>query len=236
MFRPKISKEDLSELPNIAFGGEIVVVDNYKQQSVVANYMSNYKIFGFDTESRAVFKKGVKNSISLLQLSAGDKVFLFRLNKIHLSRKIVSFLQSPNILKIGVAVRDDIKELQGVSDFIPHGFVDLQTIVKEWGIFDMSLQKITAIVLKGRLSKAQRLSNWNAINLTPAQLVYGATDAWICCQIYNKLLKVPKISLEEQEAIKKMLFEKEQKEKLISDKHPERKKYIRRVEENKKIK
>lgn len=202
MFKTNISKEELAELPNINFGGEIVVVDSYKQQSAAADFILKHEIVGFDTESRAVFQKGVKNSISLLQLSAGDKAFLFRVNKFKLSRKVIKILQSPEIKKIGVAVKDDIAELQAAGKFKAAGFIDLQSIVGEWGILELGLQKMSAIVLEGRLSKAQRLSNWNATVLTEAQLVYAATDAWVCCCIYNKLLETQKPTKKELAEIK----------------------------------
>lgn len=203
MFKTNISKEELAVLPNIMFGGEIVVVDTYKQQSAAADFILKHEVVGFDTESRAVFQKGVKNSISLLQLSAGEKVFLFRINKFKLSRKVIKILQSPEIKKIGVAVKDDISELQCVGKFKAGGFIDLQSIVGEWGIAELGLQKISAIVLEGRLSKAQRLSNWNATVLTEAQLAYAATDAWVCCSIYNKLLGTSKPTKKELMEIKK---------------------------------
>lgn len=205
MFKTNISKEELALLPNITFGGEVIVVDNYKQQSAVADFILKHEVVGFDTESRAVFQKGVKNSISLLQLSVGDKAFLFRINKFKLSRKVIKILQSPDIKKIGVAVKDDISELQCVGKFKADGFVDLQSIVGEWGIAELGLQKISAIVLEGRLSKAQRLSNWNATTLTEAQLAYAATDAWVCCAIYQKLLDTPKPTKKELAEIKKLL-------------------------------
>ncbi|MEG2120948.1 MAG: 3'-5' exonuclease, partial [Rikenellaceae bacterium] len=185
MFKTKISKEELAALPNISFGGEVVVVDNYRQQSAAADFILQHTIVGFDTESRPIFQKGVRNSISLLQISAGDKVFLFRINKFNLSPKVVKILQSPNIKKIGAAVKDDIVELKAVGKFEAAGFIDLQSIVGEWGIVELSLQKISAIVLGRRLSKAQRLSNWSAVALTEAQITYAATDAWVCCLIYD---------------------------------------------------
>ena len=198
MYKSTISKEEIAELPTIAFNGDIVVVDSYSQQEEVADYLKGYDIIGFDTESRAVFKKGVKNSISLLQLHAGNKTFLIRLYKTQLNRGIIQILRSASIKKIGVAVRDDIKELQAVAKFTPKNFIDLQTIVHEWGIQDKSLLKITAIVMGGRISKAQRLSNWNASRLTQAQEIYAATDAWTCSEIYKNLINSPKVEIIEK--------------------------------------
>lgn len=192
MFKTKITKEEIAELPGVAFKGEIVVVDSEEKLAEASSYLSGFPVLGFDTESRAVFKKGIKNKISLLQLCAGDRTYLFRLNKIKLNPEMVEILHSPDIIKVGVAVRDDVRELQGAVKFEPGGYVDLQSMVEEWGIEDKSLQKITAIILEGRLSKAQRLSNWNAAALTDAQLVYAATDAWVCLEIHKKLSQTKK--------------------------------------------
>ncbi len=192
MFKTNISKEEIAQLPGVAFDGEIVVVDTDEKLHEAASYLSAFPVLGFDTESRAVFKKGVKNKISLLQLCAGDRAYLFRLNKVKLNSEMVEILHSPDILKVGVAVRDDVRELQNAVKFEAGGYVDLQNLVEEWGIEDKSLQKITAIVLEGKLSKAQRLSNWNAATLTDAQLTYAATDAWVCLEIHKKLSQTKK--------------------------------------------
>ncbi len=183
----KISEEEIKQLPKVAFDGEIVIINNYEHQRAAAEYLRAFKVIGFDTESRASFKRGCKNSISLIQLSAGNKAFLIRVNMVKLSSEIVALLESSEHLKIGVALNDDIRELQKVSDFTPAGFIDLQYIMKCYGIEELGLKKICAIVLGGQMSKAQRLSNWEATHLTEGQRIYAATDAWICEEIFHKL-------------------------------------------------
>lgn len=190
-FLSRISSEEIQQLPAIKFEGEIVVVDSYPAMDAVYECLSRCEIIGFDTESRASFKKGEKNEISLLQLSGGGKAFLIRLNRVAVAGQIVRLLQSAKIKKVGVALKDDLHQLQTKGKFTPKGFVDLQKIVPQYGIEELSLKKMTAIVLNGNLSKAQRLSNWNARTLTAAQLNYAATDAWVCEEIYKKLKTVP---------------------------------------------
>lgn len=188
MFVNKISNEEVQNLPRINFEGDIVVVDNYDNIQEIGEYLMTFDVLGFDTESRVSFKKGEPNSISLLQISAGNRAYLFRLNKINLTKHIIRVLESNKIKKIGVALKDDIKQLQIKGGFTPNGFVDLQKIVNSYGIGELSLKKICAIVLESSVSKAQRLSNWNAQKLTDAQIIYAATDAWVCEQIYRKLI------------------------------------------------
>ena len=86
----------------------------------------------------------------------------------------------------------DLRSLRQIRHFRDGGFVDLQGIAPEWGIAEKSLRKLSAIVLGQRVSKAQRLSNWEAATLTDKQQLYAATDAWVCTRIYEQLLRTPK--------------------------------------------
>ncbi len=186
-YKNKITDEEIKLLPKIGFDGDIHIVDDYHGQAVAANYLKSHDVIGFDTESRASFKKGVKNSIALIQLSAGGQAFLIRVNRVKLSPEIVELLESPKHYKIGVALNDDIRELQRVTDFTPQSFIDLQYIMKCYKIEELGLKKISAIILGGQISKAQRLSNWEATVLSDVQKVYAATDAWVCEEIFNQL-------------------------------------------------
>ena len=187
MFRENISKEALADLPLSMFGGDIIVVDDYQKMLKAIDYLSAFSVIGFDTETKPSFKRGQINTVALLQLSTADRAFLFRLQKIGLPPKIRSLLSDDSIQKVGVAIRDDIKALQRLEYFRPHGFVELQDEVKGFGIQDFSLKKIAGIVLGVRISKSQRLTNWEA-ELTLAQQTYAATDAWIAYEIYQSLV------------------------------------------------
>ncbi len=187
MFQPTIPKEEIAALPPITFEGEIMVVDTPQKVLEACSHLSKQTVLGFDTESRPSFQKGTVNRIALLQLSTEKICFLFRLNKIPLDKTILKILESKSILKIGLAVSCDMHELGTLHKLRPKGFVDLQKVAPEYDITDQSLIKIAAIVLGRRISKAQRLSNWEAVKLTEAQKVYAATDAWVCAEIYKKL-------------------------------------------------
>ena len=41
------------------------------------------------------------------------------------------------------------------------------------------------------MSKAQRMSNWEDAQLSPAQAHYAALDAWASLRIYNTLMSRP---------------------------------------------
>lgn len=195
-FLPTITNEQTAELPSAHFDGKIVIVDRDDQIMDVCRDLSRQTLIGFDTETRPSFKTGVTNKVALLQLSTHEKCYLIRLNKIKLHNPILKILSSADIIKIGADVAGDLRALHVLRNFNERGFIDLQHIAKNWGIEEKSLRKMSAIVLGKRVSKAQRLSNWEATALTPQQQMYAATDAWICIKIYEKLLATRPIVIE----------------------------------------
>jgi len=190
IFKKSITEEELKLLPLNSFPGTIYVIEKPEQVNAALEYLSAQNSLGFDTETKPSFAKGQNNPVSLLQLSTDSKAFLFRISRIGLPKGLIKILASPKIIKIGVAIRDDIKILQRVTPFKPAAFVDLQEIVGDYGIENFSLKKLSAIVLGFRISKAQRLTNWDAPVLTEPQLLYAATDAWAALGIYSKLLEM----------------------------------------------
>lgn len=184
-----IAKEEIRELPVEAFEGIIEVVETLEQAEIAVAELSRCQIIGFDTETRPSFKKGHSHKVALLQLSTEEVCYLFRLNLIGMPSFLLSLLKNEDIKKIGLSLRDDFSMLRKVAPFEPGGFVELQTFVKQFRITDMSLQKIYAILFNRKISKSQRLSNWEAMILTDGQKKYAATDAWACVRIYNRLIK-----------------------------------------------
>lgn len=187
-----ITKEEIASLPLIAFDGKISIPITDDEISEAVEYLRCFSVVGFDTETRPCFKKGRRNKVALLQLSAGDKAFLFRINKIGLPSSVRELLADGSILKVGAAIHDDIKALQAISNYEPCGFVDVQTIAKELGIENLGLKPLSALLLGFRISKAQQTSNWEIQFLSEAQQLYAATDAWISLKIYTKLIELKK--------------------------------------------
>lgn len=183
----KISKEELSELPLETFDGKIIVVDHLRQVQSAVEYLSAQEVVGFDTETKPAFKRGETHKVALMQISSEDKCFLFRLNVIGFTDELEDFFCNPNVKKIGLSLRDDFAALRKRSDSKPENFIDLQVFVDKFGIEDNSLQKIYALLFGKKISKNQRLSNWEADKLTDAQQSYAAIDAWACLRIYNYL-------------------------------------------------
>ena len=189
-FIDKISNEQTALLPAVEFRGEIRIVEHERDIAAACKTLAEQPVIGFDTETRPSFRPGVTFRVSLLQLSTPTVCYLFRLNKIPLAKPILQLLEDRRVLKIGAAGAR--RSLRQIRHFRDGGFVDLQGIAPEWGIGEKSLRKLSAIVLGRRVSKAQRLSNWEAATLTDKQQLYAATDAWVCTRIYEQLLRTPK--------------------------------------------
>lgn len=186
-YQSSISKESIAGLPTAAFEGKIIVVHSVEELEHAVRYLSEHKLIGFDTETKPTFSRGQIHKVALLQLSTDDICFLIRLNELGLPQILVELLNSVDVKKVGLSLRDDFKALSRRAHIHADSFIDLQDVVQEYGITDQSLQKIYAILFGKRISKSQRLSNWEATELTQAQQLYAATDAWACHQIYQKL-------------------------------------------------
>lgn len=182
-----ITKEDISLLPIEEFHGRIIIIDTEKDTDKAVDYLSQYTQVGFDTETRPSFKKGTHYKISLMQISTDEACFLFRLNRMGIPERLEQFLTDDRIQKIGLSLRDDFGAIRKRTDIKPANFVDLQNVVGQYGIQEASLQKIYAILFDKKISKGQRLSNWEADVLTEQQKKYAALDAWACLKIYNLL-------------------------------------------------
>ena len=194
-----ITKEQLAELPKETFNGRIIVVDHQEEVAAAVIYLSNHKAIGFDTETKPSFKRGQNHKVALMQLATHEVCYLFRLNRIGYPKELVQLMSNPNIKKIGLSLRDDFAAIRQRSVRKPENFIDLQLFVDKFGIDDNSLQKIYALLFGKKISKSQRLSNWEAPQLTPAQQAYAAIDAWACLRIYNHLVDSDSLTTNQQD-------------------------------------
>ncbi len=185
--RLAICKEAVNQLPPVQYNGGIQVIDTIDKARVALRELTRARMVGFDTETRPSFRKGHLHKVALMQLATDDYCFLFRLNKLGVFDLLKDFLQNPDVTKIGLSVHDDFQVLGRSGEIAPEGFVELQSFVKQYAIADTSLQKIYAIVFGECISKSQRLTNWEAEELTPQQQRYAAIDAWACLRLYRHL-------------------------------------------------
>ena len=184
----KISKQAVAEMEKVHFPGRIFVIYTESEARKAVDYLNTHAIVGVDTENRPSFKKGMTHKVALLQVSTRDTCFLFRLNHLGLPDFLEDFLLN-DVLKVGLSLKDDFAMLRRRNQKDPRNgnWVELQDYVPRYGIEEKSLQKIFALLFSKKISKSQRLSNWEAETLTEAQQLYAATDAWACVEIYTYL-------------------------------------------------
>ena len=187
IWKTSITKIELAELPAETYSGKITIVESEEAAENAAEVLSKTGLIGFDTETKPSFRRGERHSVSLLQLSTLSETFLIRLNHIGLPKCISDILEDERIIKIGVSIHDDFLNLRKKFSLVPKGFIDLQSYVKQFKIADNSLSRIYGILFDKRISKGQRLSNWEAPALTIHQQEYAALDALACLHIYNHL-------------------------------------------------
>lgn len=182
-----ITKQAVAEMPPVEFDGPITLVDTAEQLEAALADLGAHTLVGFDTETKPAFKKGCLNKVALMQLSTDTRHYLIRLNKLGIPAGLRAFLENPAITKVGLSVHDDFSVMRRTEPVEPQGFIELQRYVRDFCIADSSLQKIYAIVFGHKISKKQRLTNWEAATLTPQQQMYAAIDSWACLRIYRHL-------------------------------------------------
>lgn len=186
----KYDKKAISNLPLVKFTGRVIVVATPAEAEKAVAYLLDKHILGVDTETRPAFRKGENHKVSLLQVATHDTCFLFRLNQTGLTPAIIRLLENKKVPMIGLSWHDDLLGLSKRGHFTPGKFIDLQDIVGDIGIEDLSLQKLYANLFNQKISKRARLSNWDADILTDKQKEYAAIDAWSCIQLYEEINKL----------------------------------------------
>lgn len=201
MFKTKITKDEVNQMPVVIFEGKITLVDDLSKIRPAIEELRKNAVVGIDTETKPAFTRGTHHKVSLVQISSLDHCFLFRLNKIDFPAALAEFLADEKIKKIGLSLRDDLNGLNKYHAFKPANCVDIQTIIQSYGILELGLQKIYAILFGKKISKAQRLTNWENPELTEPQQRYAATDAWASLQIYLQLMAEKKLTKKQLDKI-----------------------------------
>ena len=186
----KFDKKSIAQLPTVTFPGKTVVVMSESEAEKAVDFLLSRDILGVDTETRPSFKKGESHMVSLLQVSTSDVCFLFRLNHIGITPAILRLLENKVVPMVGLSLHDDMLSLHKRVAFTPGFFIDLQDLVGELGIEDLSLQKLYANLFHQKISKRQRLTNWDSDVLNDKQKAYAALDAWACINLYKEILRL----------------------------------------------
>jgi ribonuclease D len=181
----KLSKNEINSLPQIQFNGDVEVLSSNDNVQAAVNYLMNYDLIGFDTETKPTFVKGPLNPPSIMQLACIDKVYIFQLDNESLYKKLFPILSNENITKCGVSVDRDLIELMYLSTFDPLSFVDLGNIARDNDVPHHGLRGLVAMFLKHRISKGAQISDWSKTVLSQSQITYAATDAWISLKLFE---------------------------------------------------
>lgn len=189
MYPEKITKDEVNELPLIKYEGPIALIDKEEDYKKALSELRKAMVIGFDTETRPAFKKGQSFDIALIQLAIPGIVFLIRLNLLGLRDGLIGIFENPDIRKVGISIRDDIIDLQKMNRFEPQNVFEINDATANIGIVNQGVRNLSGIILESRISKSQQTSNWENPTLHPKQQVYAATDAWVCLEIYEKLLR-----------------------------------------------
>lgn len=186
-YKETILKEEIDALEPLTYpDGRIVVINTVAEAFIACRDLSSSgEVLGFDTETKPSFKKGVSNKIALMQISKGNVCYLFRLCKIGIPQCLTELLGNKEITKVGLSLNDDFHQIRRTRGCELNGFVDIQKIAPQFGIKEMSLKKIYAIVFGKKISKAQQLTNWEAETLDAKQQMYAAIDAWACVDLFR---------------------------------------------------
>lgn len=196
-YRAEMPKEAINVLPMVGYEGRVLLVQREDELAPALELLRHDTLLGFDTEVRPCFVRGHEaHPVSLLQLAGEKGVVLVRLNKVPLSRPLVELLCSPGVLKVGVAIGDDMRLLRRKVEFTPAGVIDLGLSARAANIKTQGLRTLAANFLRVRISKTAQCSNWEAAALSPLQIRYAATDAWIGREIYLKMSQVAGMSFQ----------------------------------------
>ena len=184
----KLKPEQIHNAPIVEYSGTIECVRTQKELAKIIKKLKRQKIVGIDTESRPSFSKGIIYPVSLVQLATETIVYIIQINMTGFSDELVKLFENKKIIKVGLALNDDINKLKALRDFEPQAFVDLSKMAREKGIIQTGLRSLSIRYLNCKISKSVRTTNWSVSNLTKKQLVYAATDAWMCLKLYPLIL------------------------------------------------
>jgi ribonuclease D len=187
MFPLSISKDEVMQFPLRHYEGKIAVASTEEQIEEAMREINQHGVVGFDTEAKPTFKKGQVRNIGLIQVATEQKVYLLRTHQLGIMDSVHHFLENDEILKVGIGLKDDYNLLDRLRPFEPAGFLDLNDTFEELGAENIGARNLAAMILEIRISKSAQTSNWEVDQLTKKQLLYAATDAWICLEIYKKL-------------------------------------------------
>ncbi len=189
-FDRKMTKPEIAALPMRAFPGTVMLVNRPEQINQAIELLEDETVLGFDTETRPAYRKGEVYPTALIQLCGAKGACVFQILQTGLPDPLVDILADSNIVKAGIAPGRDVDDLTAKREFTPAGFIDLSRISYRNRMKNHGLRGLAGVLLGFRISKKMQRSNWGRQNLSPEQILYAATDAWIGREIYLAMQKL----------------------------------------------
>ena len=171
--------------------GQIQLVSTPAQAAAALMALSGATALGFDTESKPTFAKNeASTGPHIVQLSTPHKAWVFQLENAECRSAVGALLESPSIIKAGFGLGDDKKRITYKLGVDFQGVLDLNTVFREKGYRkDMGVRGAVAVMFNKRFIKSKKAatSNWANPQLTEAQLVYAANDAYAAMRVFAAL-------------------------------------------------
>lgn len=183
----EITPEEIARLPMGGYTGEILLIQSRADLEEASMALLRERVTGLDTETRPAFHKGESYLPSLVQLATAQAVYLFPVQRVDCAEVLIDVLQAPKLIKAGIALAHDLRQLRQLIPCEPRGIVDLGHLAKRHGLRQTGLRNLAALLMGIRIPKGNRTSNWASERLSPSQLRYAATDAWACRELFFRL-------------------------------------------------
>lgn len=187
-WKRNLTDEEINALPLRWYEGDIRMIEGDADMSELVQALRQEQVLGFDTESRPAFRRGESFPVALIQFATASAAFIVRPQMISDLGPLWDILESAEVLKAGIALQQDIHKLTEFRRFRPAGFVDLAALAAKMGFRKTGTRGLAAAILGFRVSKGAQRSNWGRVSLTPAQIRYAATDAWVARELYRAIM------------------------------------------------
>ena len=185
LLRP-ISREEINELPIQRFEGEVRLVAGPRDLEPAMADLLGETVIGFDTETRPAFRVGESYLPCLAQAATARAAYLFQLARADFSAPLAELLGAEGIVKAGVGIGEDLKQMKKLFPFEQKATLDLGELARAHGLKHSGVRYLAALFLGIRIPKGSKTSNWATRRLSAQQITYAATDAWVCRQLYLK--------------------------------------------------
>lgn len=187
------SKEQIALLPEFERLGpdRIALVATAAQAQQARAELGAATVWGFDTESKPTFfKEQVSDGPHIVQLATLHKAWVFQLHDHECRSVVAQLLAQPGFTKAGFGLGDDRRRIQTKLGVDAVGVLELNSVFRARGYRkDMGVKGAVAVLFNQRFIKSKKAStsNWAVPNLSQAQLIYAANDAYAAIRVFHAL-------------------------------------------------